>query len=990
MAARVKADMRRMMEEKARRRRTRQSNAVRLGDGPRTTELPSRNTSQPTSTRTSDIAPIGDAILAQELTKPPLKSGTSSHSISSTRGKSSGRPSIGRRRSSFAPQDLVNNPFGGDMLLAEQDEENAPERSVPKQHGKRAPPPVAPKRHKGAPVQRQDSRAALGQLQTSTERAYSKPAVTAPRATDKGRRSTFKFGEADADAAAEDDGTKGVRRRPKKQQQQQQQQQQQYSSSSSTAPSAISKRLTRRASVESCRESAYMADALPYCKILSSEEDAERETEVDGDDSVDESRMDQSDHGDEGSVAVDGGNKDAVRGMQDNSADMSADSSYYEFLVGRRRSAAPSATATTADTATSSSSGVRDARNMDQAEGGEDDDDDVDCEDDVNDADQSIIKGTAIESVPRTSSTDSDDAWHEVETLAEFAGTPVPPKPKRHHRGAEARAAIEHSHHAHDKDDEEQDVQGRLKGSGNRQLSMEQREFATALSKTASVRGRSNSICMDAPVSQQQHRSSNQADSDDDGDDDDMVVPADSSAHSRHLRASQPNLSKRRRASNASASRLAARSEVALDRVGLNEALSPPDSRMMSPRRAYLCSPNFERTASVLVGRKSSDTNHELERHEKVITATERMCQFYSEADSIEPLYHRKAAQVARAAILAKSDEGKVDTALTRTVTLTQIRLRLHWWATIPNREASSFFLFVTLRYKDQSFATRMVRVDGSSDATEVSLRDTISFENVEPGFTVEAQVYCYTFTDPERVQAQRRVSTPKKAMERMGQAARHIRNATPRKLKKFRQIISSKLSELADSRSSRAGSRGPATPERPARPRTREGTTRDITKDFVQLAEFKLTQSDMGDHHLDLTLVHGEDHPVGDVVFVSSRISAVQTDDYEGFLTFKTDCGWERFWTVLKNGVMSQYTQIKPRQLLATTDLSTLPPNTHVQRVSRQECARHHSFDLRALSPIAEEIVLLRVAGDSKEHQTAWRAALSNTLTRLQAWSTA
>ena len=37
----------------------------------------------------------------------------------------------------------------------------------------------------------------------------------------------------------------------------------------------------------------------------------------------------------------------------------------------------------------------------------------------------------------------------------------------------------------------------------------------------------------------------------------------------------------------------------------------------------------------------------------QIITATERMCESYAEADAIEPLYHRKAAQVARTAIVS-------------------------------------------------------------------------------------------------------------------------------------------------------------------------------------------------------------------------------------------------------------------------------------------------------------------------------------------------
>ena len=107
-----------------------------------------------------------------------------------------------------------------------------------------------------------------------------------------------------------------------------------------------------------------------------------------------------------------------------------------------------------------------------------------------------------------------------------------------------------------------------------------------------------------------------------------------------------------------------------------------------------------------------------------------------------------------------------------------QIKLRLHWWATIPQREASSFFLFVALTHKSQSFATRMVRVDGADAPTEVTFADKITFEGVAPGFEIEGQVYCYTYVDPHRAEALRRVSTPKKAMERAAKAARHIRSA--------------------------------------------------------------------------------------------------------------------------------------------------------------------------------------------------------------------
>ena len=245
-----------------------------------------------------------------------------------------------------------------------------------------------------------------------------------------------------------------------------------------------------------------------------------------------------------------------------------------------------------------------------------------------------------------------------------------------------------------------------------------------------------------------------------------------------------------------------------------------------------------------------------------------------------------------------------------------QIKLRLHWWATIPQREASSFFLFVALTHKSQSFATRMVRVDGADAPTEVTFADKITFEGVAPGFEIEGQVYCYTYVDPHRAEALRRVSTPKKAMERAAKAARHIRSATPKKLKRLKQFVTSKLhgQESRQGTPERACVSGSGAGSKPATPRSRSGLH---GKDFARVATFALGQQVLGDHNIDLELVDEENHPVGNIALMSSRISPVITSDMEDYLTFKTKQGWERFWTELKQGIVYRFTQSRPRQLV-------------------------------------------------------------------------
>eukprot|EP00043_Microstomoeca_roanoka_P016477 m.168762 g.168762 ORF g.168762 m.168762 type:complete len:203 (-) comp16467_c0_seq55:1468-2076(-) len=159
---------------------------------------------------------------------------------------------------------------------------------------------------------------------------------------------------------------------------------------------------------------------------------------------------------------------------------------------------------------------------------------------------------------------------------------------------------------------------------------------------------------------------------------------------------------------------------------------------------------------------------------------------------------------------------------LKRSLTIKQIKLMLHWWATIPDRDVSSFFFFMTLQYKSQSFATRLVRVDGSSNASQVVFKDAIHLENVDPGFTIEARVFCYTYTDPEKLDAQRRITTPQKALERLTQVARNTAKNTPQTLRRLKRRIISRIHGR-----SRSSSRGPSTPDRVV-PAAR------IEKDFI------------------------------------------------------------------------------------------------------------------------------------------------------------
>eukprot|EP00043_Microstomoeca_roanoka_P016473 m.168340 g.168340 ORF g.168340 m.168340 type:complete len:166 (-) comp16467_c0_seq5:1468-1965(-) len=94
--------------------------------------------------------------------------------------------------------------------------------------------------------------------------------------------------------------------------------------------------------------------------------------------------------------------------------------------------------------------------------------------------------------------------------------------------------------------------------------------------------------------------------------------------------------------------------------------------------------------------------------------------------------------------------------------------------------------------------------------------------ENVDPGFTIEARVFCYTYTDPEKLDAQRRITTPQKALERLTQVARNTAKNTPQTLRRLKRRIISRIHGR-----SRSSSRGPSTPDRVV-PAAR------IEKDFI------------------------------------------------------------------------------------------------------------------------------------------------------------
>jgi hypothetical protein len=388
---------------------------------------------------------------------------------------------------------------------------------------------------------------------------------------------------------------------------------------------------------------------------------------------------------------------------------------------------------------------------------------------------------------------------------------------------------------------------------------------------------------------------------------------------------------------------------------------------ILSPESKYVCSPGFRGTRAAIAARKAGHTlAQDRDRLQRIfLGATKMAVMFPDETDRIEPLYTRKAAEVALASLPALAEEEMTGAAApkanTRTLRVLKLALPLHWWASIRFPERTSVFFFATLHCRGVAYATRMLRADGLHRPGELVFEDPLEFEGVGPDFAMEVSLYGYVYEAREE-EPRSGMSTPKKVLDVGRRAVRRVRAVTPKKLQQVRHFFAEKYHEVrghTHHQTSVVGNGvGSLTPSSssggvstPAATRTHgvSGALSTDMPDFELIASARVTLENVQGSGFVLEPVAKtrRAYPIGEMLNIVTELGPLITVDTASYLSVLENRAWVRRWVAVESGFLRLYEEPKSTTPLVVVDLAHLTRDGQVVRRTRQECARPRAFDL-------------------------------------------
>lgn len=368
----------------------------------------------------------------------------------------------------------------------------------------------------------------------------------------------------------------------------------------------------------------------------------------------------------------------------------------------------------------------------------------------------------------------------------------------------------------------------------------------------------------------------------------------------------------------------------------------------------------------------------EIERQSKIIDGIEKMLKIVPEEDEdrMVQLYYELLTARATLNALQEARPMTHSSSRTRTLTIEKISLPVHWWATVTQRERTSFHFFLLFQVDSQVRYTSLVTLHGAEAADELVFDETIKFDSVTHGWPLLAKVYACKTVRKEAVTFS---ATPKKkAMELAHSVASRLQH-TPRKLLERLTHGERRQDEtlLADT------------------PRRRTGL------DFALIGTVTMCSATLvaSPQVVELQMEGADAYPIGSTLCCRMQLTRNESDvvRHEGFLTLfehpLTSAGvWVRRRVLLDGGVLRCFPDVDTARGEAAQpvdyDLAHYP-GAEVRKVPRSDCARLNSFAIVLPGPAGNEVhMAVKMAADSKESRDEWLQRIAAALDDLAAWS--